>query len=74
MSELPQELFDKSGKRVEIKEVVLEAKREGALAVSRTIAEQTLTRALHAAAATAGEEFVDNWLRNAYKHRCENKP
>jgi hypothetical protein len=70
----PEVLYDQNGKPVQVRDLLLEARREGAVAVSRTVAEQTLMRALHQAEEQAGPEFVDKWLRSAYKHRCENKP
>jgi hypothetical protein len=72
--QLPGQLFDEQGNRIFIKGYLLTAQQEGALAVSRTVAQQTLNEALHRAAGLAGEEFVDDWLKAAYKIRVEGKP
>jgi len=72
--ELPKELFDSKGNRVFIRPFFLSVGQEAALAVSRTIAQQTLNEALHRAAGLAGDEFVDDWIKHAYKIRVEGKP
>lgn len=71
--QLPGQLFDEAGNRIFIKGYLLTAKQEGAQAVSRTVAQQTLNEALHKAAGLAGEEFVEDWIKHAYKLRIEGK-
>lgn len=70
--DLPGELFDAKGNRIFIRGYLLTAKQEGAVAVSRTVAEQTLNSAFQKAGELAGEQFVDDWLRLAYRLRIEN--
>lgn len=69
--DLPGELFDKDGNQIFIKGYILGAERDAAQAVARTVAQQELNLALHRATDLAGQEFVDEWLRHAYKSIIE---
>lgn len=71
--QLPGQLFDEQGNRIFIKGYLLSAKQEAAQAMSRTVAQQTLSDALHRASGLAGEEFVDDWIKLAYRLRIEGK-
>ena len=65
--ELPGELFDSKGNRIFIRGYLLSAEQSAAKAMSRTVSTRMLNQALREAVDLAGEDFVNGWLKAAYR-------